>query len=322
MAAPAGFGAGGAQPFVPGQPYGVPPGQQPAGFQPYGNPPAWGVAPMAVGARRSRRLAILGGGVAALVVAGIVVAVVALSGNGKPSPASAAGAASSAAAAPGATASTDAATAASAVPLGSCPTATSASSEPVGYRACGLAARSVGIPTFDPAQAHRTYTATITTNRGNIVFTADGVDAPYTVYNFVYLTRKQYFDDTVCHRLTVSGIYVLQCGDPSGNGTGGPGYEFQDENLDAFGQVAPGTSVVTYPAGTVAMANAGYDTNGSQFFLVYQDTELQPQYTPFGKVTQGLDILRSIAARGTDNSLGTGDGSPNEPVKIERVTVS
>lgn len=259
-----------------------------------------------------------------MVVAGIVTAVVVLNGNsGKPASANAAGSASSAAVAPPTTAPAPATTAVStapATPAAPCSAATSLGGEPVGYRACGTAARSVGIPTYDTTQAHRTYTATFRTNRGDIVFSLDGANAPYTVYSFVYLVGKQYFDNTRCHRLTTTGIYVLQCGDPTGTGTGGPGYQFQDENLGAFGQASASGSV-TYPAGTVAMANSGFGTNGSQFFLVYRDSPLAPLYTPFGRVTQGMDILQSIAAQGSDNSNGSGDGSPNEPVQIEQVTV-
>jgi peptidyl-prolyl cis-trans isomerase B (cyclophilin B) len=295
-------------------------GRQPAGQQPYSQPPVWTTPPRPPGPPNNRRRAILGGAAAGLAAAGIVIAVIALSGHGKPS-ANTAGAASPAPT-PGATAPTDtAAIATSAAPPATCPTAASLTGEPVGYQPCGTAARNVGVPTYDAARAHRTYTATLKTNRGDIVFTAAGADAPYTVFSFVYLAQKQYFDNTPCHRLTTSGIYVLQCGDPSGTGSGGPGYEFQDENLGAFGHAGSGGSV-TYPAGTVAMANAGFDTNGSQFFLVYRDSPLAPDYTPFGTVTQGLDILTSVAAQGSNNADGAGDGAPVESVTIEQVTIS
>src|SRR3954469_12115556 len=136
-----------------------------------------------------------------------------------------------------------------------------------------------------------TYTATIVTNCGTVTAALDGKAAPHTVNSFAFLASKHYFDNTKCHRLTSSGIYVLQCGDPTGSGSGGPGYEFQDENLEG----------ATYPAGTVAMANAGPGTNGSQFFFVYADSlSLPPNYTPFGKVTSGLDILKAIAAKGSE----------------------
>jgi peptidyl-prolyl cis-trans isomerase B (cyclophilin B) len=157
--------------------------------------------------------------------------------------------------------------------------------------------------------APTTYTAKVVTNCGTITVALDGKAAPHTVNSFVFLAGKHYFDNTRCHRLTTSSIYVLQCGDPTGTGTGGPGYEFRDENLKG----------ASYAAGTVAMANAGPGTNGSQFFFVYADTGLPPNYTPFGKVTSGLDILKAIAAKG---SVPQGDGAPNQPVVIESFIVT
>lgn len=179
------------------------------------------------------------------------------------------------------------------------------------YTPSGSAAKNVGNPP-PKGVAAKSYKATITTNQGQIVINLDGAKAPCTVNSFIYLASKGYFDGTSCHRLTTSGIYVLQCGDPTATGTGGPGYEFGDENL----------SGATYPAGTVAMANAGPNTNGSQFFLVYKDTQLSPNYTPFGTITSGLDVLNKVAAKGSDNSNGSGDGKPNLPVKISEVTVT
>ena len=157
-----------------------------------------------------------------------------------------------------------------------------------------------------------TYTATIVTNCGTIRVSLDGKAAPHTVNSFAFLAGKHYFDNTPCHRLTTSGILVLQCGDPTGTGQGGPGYEFQDENLRG----------ASYPTGTVAMANAGPNTNGSQFFFVYGNTPLPPSYTPFGKVVSGLDILNYIAKKGSDDSNGPGDGAPNQKVVIESFTVA
>jgi peptidyl-prolyl cis-trans isomerase B (cyclophilin B) len=179
------------------------------------------------------------------------------------------------------------------------------------YTPTGNAARNVGNPP-PKGVAAKTYKATITTSQGQIVVNLDGAQAPCTVNSFIYLASKGYFDGTSCHRLTTSGIYVLPCGDPTGTGSGGPGYEFGDENL----------SGATYPAGTVAMANAGPNTNGSQFFLVYKDTQLPPNYTPFGTITSGLDVLNKVAAKGSDNSNNPGDGKPNLPVKISGVTVT
>ena len=162
------------------------------------------------------------------------------------------------------------------------------------------------------------YTAKIVTNCGTITIKLDGKAAPHTVNSFAFLASKHYFDNTPCHRLTTSGIYVLQCGDPTGTGTGGPGYQFGDENLDAFGKAGSG-GTVTYPAGTLAMANAGPGTNGSQFFLVYKDSPLSPNYTPFGQIVSGLDVVQKIAAAGSNPP---GDGSPKQPVVIESFTVT
>jgi peptidyl-prolyl cis-trans isomerase B (cyclophilin B) len=168
-----------------------------------------------------------------------------------------------------------------------------------------------------------TYTATIVTNCGTIVIALDGKNAPHTVNSFSFLAGKGYFTDTKCHRLTTEGIYVLQCGDPTGTGSGGPGYTFKDEYLGdpALGKPrsSGGQTYVTYPAGIVAMANSGPDTNGSQFFLVYQDSTLGPDYTPFGRITSGLDIVKQIAAAG---SSPAGDGAPVQPVVIESFTVT
>jgi peptidyl-prolyl cis-trans isomerase B (cyclophilin B) len=136
------------------------------------------------------------------------------------------------------------------------------------------------------------------------------------VNSFLSLADQGYFDDTSCHRLTTAGIYVLQCGDPTGTGTGGPGYTIPDENLkdsSLKGNV--------YPAGTVAMANTGQkDSGGSQFFLVYQDSPQPPSYTPFGTVSEaGMKVLKKIADAG--ENTGAGDGAPNATVVIDKATV-
>lgn len=161
------------------------------------------------------------------------------------------------------------------------------------------------------------YTFDLQTTCGDIALDLDAKNAPHTVNSFAFLAGKGYFDHTKCHRLTTSGIYVLQCGDPSGAGSGGPGYTIPDENLKAK-SVAKGT----YPAGTVAMANTGQaHTGGSQFFLVYQDSPLPPSYTPFGTITaDGMKVLKKIAAAG--DSTGAGDGAPNATVVINKATVS
>jgi peptidyl-prolyl cis-trans isomerase B (cyclophilin B) len=166
--------------------------------------------------------------------------------------------------------------------------------------------------TFASAPADGTGgTLTLSTNCGDIVVALDPA-APATVASAVFLAQQGFYDSTQCHRLTTAGIFVLQCGDPAGDGTGGPGYTVPDENLPAAG-------TANYPAGTVAMANAGPGTGGSQFFIVYDDTTLPGDYTIWGKVTSGLDIVKEVASVGTSD--GSGDGSPRQPVFIESATV-
>jgi peptidyl-prolyl cis-trans isomerase B (cyclophilin B) len=179
------------------------------------------------------------------------------------------------------------------------------------YTASGTAARKVKLP---PTTADKVnYKATLQTNRGVIVLSLLGTKAPCTVNSFVSLANQAYFNKTPCHRLTTtSGLYVLQCGDPTGTGTGGPGYKFDDENLKG----------ATYKAGTLAMANSGANTNGSQFFLVYKNSSLPPSYTPFGTITSGINIIQNIAKAGSNNANAAGDGAPKEKVEIEKVTIS
>jgi peptidyl-prolyl cis-trans isomerase B (cyclophilin B) len=149
----------------------------------------------------------------------------------------------------------------------------------------------------------------------------DAAKTPRTVNSFKHLADKKYFDGTKCHRLTTEGIFVLQCGDPTGDGTGGPGYTIPDENLDSLGKAGADGSV-TFPAGTVAMANTGQPgTGGSQFFLVYKDTKLPPSYTPFGKIdAAGLKAVQEVAEAGVAG--GAKDGAPKKPVTIEKATVT
>jgi peptidyl-prolyl cis-trans isomerase B (cyclophilin B) len=156
-------------------------------------------------------------------------------------------------------------------------------------------------------------TFTFATNCGNIVVTTVGAKAPITVTQLATLARGGYFNNSLCHRLTTKGLYVLQCGDPTATGGGGPSFTYRDENL-------PTESLNNYPAGTVAMANSGPGTNGSQFFLVFADTTLGANYTIWGTITQGLDIVKAIAKAGVKG--GGADGAPNQPISIKRVMVS
>ncbi|WP_420096691.1 peptidylprolyl isomerase [Brevibacterium sediminis] len=160
-------------------------------------------------------------------------------------------------------------------------------------------------------QAKGSVDATVATSAGDLAVTLDADRAPCTVNSFLSLAAQKYFDDTECHRLTTESIFVLQCGDPTGTGSGGPGYSFADE-LDGS---------ETYPAGTLAMANSGPDTNGSQFFVVYDDSSLPPDYTVFGQLDEkSTKTVADLAAKGTDS--GAGDGAPTEKVTITEVTTA
>ena len=165
-------------------------------------------------------------------------------------------------------------------------------------------------------------TMTITTNCG-VITIAMNPAAPQTVTNMSALARARYFDKSYCHRLTTEGIFVLQCGDPSAQGGGSPGSwtDYDDENL-------PKGKGITYPAGTVAMANSGANTNGSQFFLVYKDTALPGKYTIWGKITSGLPLLlklEQVGAYEIDKASGKAyyspDGYPIQPVEIRTIRV-
>ncbi|MFF0187131.1 peptidylprolyl isomerase [Streptomyces sp. NPDC005244] len=161
------------------------------------------------------------------------------------------------------------------------------------------------------------YTMKMATTCGDIDVALKASAAPHTVNSFSYLAGKGFFDHTKCHRLTTNGIYVLQCGDPTAQGSGGPGYTIPDENLKD--KTLKGG---VYPAGTIAMANTGKKhTGGSQYFLVYQDSQLPPSYTPFGTISQsGMTVLKKIAGAG--ESTGQGDGAPNATVVINKMTVT
>ena len=153
------------------------------------------------------------------------------------------------------------------------------------------------------------------TNCGVIKFATDS-NAPTTVGTIAWLANQGFYNNTSCHRLTTQGIFVLQCGDPAGNGTGGPGFTFADENLPTAG--TDGTYV--YPRGTVAMANSGSNTNGSQFFLVYQDSPLPPNYSVWGTITEGLDVIDNVASVGVLD--GSSDGLPSQAVVISKASTT
>lgn len=155
--------------------------------------------------------------------------------------------------------------------------------------------------------AAKTYTVVVDTSKGSYTAVLDAAKAPLAVNSFVFLARYHFFDGTICHRIIPN--FVIQCGDPTATGTGGPGYSFADE-LPAAGE---------YKLGSLAMANSGANTNGSQFFVISGDdgVQLPPQYTLFGQVTEGLDAVAALDAAGTP-----GAGTPSETVTINSVTVT
>jgi peptidyl-prolyl cis-trans isomerase B (cyclophilin B) len=207
-----------------------------------------------------------------------------------------------------------------------------ASGPPAGTVACswtpedassGAKIVDVGTP---PANAPNVGAATLTidTNLGAITATVDKAKVPCTAEAFTYLSSKKFWDGTKCHRLTTEGIKVLQCGDPSAkgkgyrqtDGTGGPSFRYAEENL-------PTGKTPAYPAGTIAMAKTqAPGSTGSQFFIVYGDTQLDPSYTVLGTITKGLDIVQQVAKAGTDDSNGKGDGHPKKEVDIMTLTMS
>ena len=164
--------------------------------------------------------------------------------------------------------------------------------------------------------AGKTFVATVTTTCGTITMELDGTKAPQTVASFLGLARSGYWNDSPCHRLVTSGIFVLQCGDPTGTGSGGPGYGFGVENAPKDYQ---------FPAGTLAMARTSDpNSNGGQFFIVYKQTELQDPtgYSIFGKVTGGMDIVDRIAAAGAEPADQSGNTAPHQPISILKVAVT
>jgi peptidyl-prolyl cis-trans isomerase B (cyclophilin B) len=198
------------------------------------------------------------------------------------------------------------------------PAASSASGSTTGisctYTADGQASKQVNLPPSSGVSNTGTTAAVLSLNGKAIGLTLDRAKAPCTVNSFVSLATQGFYDDTSCHRMgTAEGFQMLQCGDPTASGRGGPGYRFADEL----------TGSEKYTAGTLAMANSGANTNGSQFFLVFGDTPLDPNYTVFGRIdTAGLKVLMELAAGGTDDSEAQGVGKPKLPAVITSIRVS
>ncbi|MGC4893554.1 peptidylprolyl isomerase [Micromonospora sp. DT31] len=185
--------------------------------------------------------------------------------------------------------------------------------------------KDVGMP---PAQQPNkgTQTMTIDTNLGPITAKIDRANVPCTAGSFTHLASKGFFDNTKCHRLVTQGIQVLQCGDPSAtgtgwrktDGTGGPSYNLPEENL-------PTNKRPPYPEGVIAMANSGQPgSTGSQFFIVYGDSNLDPNYTVLGTITGGMDVVKQVATAGDDGAFAkqAGGGHPKKEITMTKVTMS
>ncbi|MBV1850364.1 peptidylprolyl isomerase [Catellatospora sp. NEAU-YM18] len=179
--------------------------------------------------------------------------------------------------------------------------------------------KDVGTPPTKDIATKGTQTMTIALNSGTVEVEVNTAKAPCTAASMTYLASKKFFDNTKCHRLTTEGIKVLQCGDPSGTGMGGPSYKMAEENLP---NVTDPTTA--YPPGTIAMANTGQPgSTGSQFFIVYDTSQLGPNYTVLGKVTKGLDVVKKIGETGAvKDGKSAPDGEPKNPVTITSLTVT
>ena len=198
-------------------------------------------------------------------------------------------------------------------PAKSATTGAEPSGEPCVYTPGGEAARPVDLPPDSPSVSGEV-SVTIATTAGDLNATIDADATPCTVNSFVSLAEQGFYDDTPCPRISDEGLFILQCGDPTGTTGGGPGYTIEDET----------TGEETYAAGTLAMANSGApNSGGSQFFIVYQDSPLPPLYTVFGTIDQaGIDVVTDLAADGNDGSNPAGGGAPNTPIDITTVTVN
>jgi len=198
-------------------------------------------------------------------------------------------------------------------PASSTAPTTAAASYPCTWTSTGSASRKVNVPATTTPPKTGTAVVTVQTTQGQMTFTLDRSKAPCTVASFLSLVSQKFYSNTPCHRVNTTSIFVLQCGDPTGTGMGGPGYSIPDE-FDPNGK---------YTAGTLAMAKAtAPNTGGSQFFIVYKDDPLPPDYTIFGRVTAGLDVVTKVAAKGSDNANGDGDGHPKLPITITSMTAA
>ncbi|HEV2087864.1 MAG TPA: peptidylprolyl isomerase [Cryptosporangiaceae bacterium] len=189
--------------------------------------------------------------------------------------------------------------------------------------------KDVGVPPTTDIPTTGTRTVSLKTSVGLIEIALDQAAAPCTAHSFVYLAGKGFYDGSSCHRMTTGpakdpkALKVLQCGDPSGTGTGGPAYKYGAENLPTQTVTLEQGKVATYTRGTVAMANSGPDTTGSQFFIVYGDSQLPPNYNIVGEVTSGLEVVDKVAKAGVTprDPKNPNDGTPKLKVTLQNVTV-
>lgn len=195
-------------------------------------------------------------------------------------------------------------------PPASAPASSAAGTVSCQYRPGRPPAKPVDPPSATNVPATGTSRATIDFGDARVEVELDRAAAPCTVHSFESLAAQGFYNGSSCHRLSTQGIFILQCGDPTGTGSGGPGYTFNDEL----------TQTKAYPAGTLAMANSGGNTNGSQFFFVYADTPLPPNYTVFGRLDAANNqVIADRAFQGHDASLPDGTGKPNLPTTIKAV---
>ncbi|RKT53939.1 peptidylprolyl isomerase [Saccharothrix australiensis] len=170
----------------------------------------------------------------------------------------------------------------------------------------------VTAPSDDGVPAEGRTALTVKTTRGDLELTLDAASAPCSVHNFRHLVEQRFYEGHSCHRLVTEGIWLIQCGDPTGTGVGGPGYKYDD----------PEAAEADYTRGVIGMANRGTPgTNGSQFFIVYRDSAFPPNFPVIGEVTRGLDVIDKVAAEGVrpESGLGPTDGLPRLDLKFTKV---
>lgn len=235
--------------------------------------------------------------VGTVIVIGVVIGFIVATGNDNKNPA-----------AGGSTSSTPT-TSPSTTPTASTSTSAAPKPYPCTWTKSGTATRPAKVPATTKPPKTGKVAVNVTTSQGALTFNLDRTKAPCAVASFVSLAEQGYFNATPCHRLTSGTLNVVQCGDPRGTGAGGPGYSFADEL----------TGTEKYTRGVLAMANAGANTNGSQFFIVYKNSTLDPKYTIFGTVSKGLGVVDKVAAKGSNPA---NDGKPKLPIKFTKLTVA